>query len=765
MDGRVWSGNERLGILFLVRRVGHSHLARLLLPVLVPLAMLLLLAPLLDAAGGASSTRAYTALDETLPPIGTRSRSWDASLSPAGAGGGWTVECVDCPKHFDHISDRGVQLDAAGNPHIVYGSNHLYYARFDGEQWHHVTVDDWPGVGAFASLALDEEGYPHIGYGGQDDIRYSFRDAAGWHTSIIATSERINGVSLALDAAGNPHLAFYLSRDHQRALAYAHHEAGEWHVRVIEGTPGLVYKVGVSLAMGGDGAPRIAYCDYNQLKYAVLEPGGWRIEVVQSGEGQLLQPSLALDARDHPHIAVGGGLNPSLKYAHVVSDEWQIETLTETGQSWENNAIAMDRNGFPHITSEWSDRYLRYFFRDATGWHSQIVDGIGGLIGGTSLALDDNGDPHSAYVLTSLTTTPGPWLVYAMRDGGAWQMTRVDRARDVGEGALALDSADRAHISYYGEGVHNSSGVQYAVRDASGWQTHTVAAQSRWSTVIDTDSAGYPHLVFKSRGELIYAHLDGAGWHFETIDSDGGAALSFALDDDDNPHISYGNPTLMYAFRRESGWYRDKIETDGDVTGTSLEIDDNGVPHIAYIDELCIPWQGCIPLGINLASLGSTGWDTELVDPLAWHSPSLAFDTHNEPCVTYSRDADLDWNRLAYACRDTTGWEIEIIDGESWDHFSSLQIDEKGFPHISYYAREHLNYAHRDAGGWHILAVDTADGVGQHTDLALDGAGLPHICYYDGISGHLKYAYLEDSLPVYRYIYIPVVRTITSGTR
>jgi hypothetical protein len=60
-------------------------------------------------------------------------------------------------------------LDEDGYPHITYHQpdfwgGELEYAYEDGSGWHLETVDDAPGVGAYASLALDRGGYPHISY-------------------------------------------------------------------------------------------------------------------------------------------------------------------------------------------------------------------------------------------------------------------------------------------------------------------------------------------------------------------------------------------------------------------------------------------------------------------------------------------------------------------------------------------------------------------------------------------------------------------------
>ena len=110
------------------------------------------------------------------------------------AADGWVIECVDCPKYFDGITDRSLRLDADGNPRIAYGGDHLYYAWHDGANWHYEMADDSPGVGKHASLALDGNGYPHISYYDRTngDLSYAYYSAAqptATHTSTATPTD------------------------------------------------------------------------------------------------------------------------------------------------------------------------------------------------------------------------------------------------------------------------------------------------------------------------------------------------------------------------------------------------------------------------------------------------------------------------------------------------------------------------------------------------------------------------------------------------
>jgi hypothetical protein len=93
-------------------------------------------------------------------------------------------------------------------------------------------------------------------------------------------------------------------------------------------------------------------------------------------------------------------------------------------------------------------------------------------------------------------------------------------------------------------------------------------------------------------------------------------------------------------------------------------------------------------------------------------------------------------------------WDIQTVDfeGDVGQH-TSLALDALGFPHISYYdeTNNDLKYAYRDAEGWHIQTVDSEGVVGKWTSLVLDAEGFPHISYHDSTNWDLKYAYRDSS--------------------
>jgi hypothetical protein len=686
----------------------------------------------------------------------------------AGESDGWVIECVDCPKQFEEMTDRSLRVDADGHFHIAYGEDHLYYAWHDGMEWHYETVDYSPKVGSYASLALDGEGYPHISYtgtyyGSRTFLKYAYRNADGWVIETVDAQDWVGKyTSLALDAEGNPHISYT-----GFGLRYACKDESGWQIQQLVDDMDETYFLSPwrsSLALDEAGYPHISYYDVDneEIGYANQGADEWHFQTVDEEGSE--QSSIVLDGDGYPHISYYSySDNHILKYASKDMNGWDIHTV-DSQSGGASVSIAMDADGYPHISYyDRNNDNLKYAYQNAGGWEIQIVDSQGYVGVYNSLVLDSDGQPSISYLEEYIDNNLDA-LKFASLDESGWHFEIIDTGGSVGiETSLALDEKEHAHISYFDYG---NGALKYAYRDASGWHTQSVESGINTDGIsLTLDDMGYPHIsyfieIYPSIYELRYAYLVSTGWHTETVEGETGIwHTSLVLANDGNPHISYyGYPgDLKYAYKQAGDWHIETVDADGDVgDNNSLDLDKDGYPHISYTktnnDHYPPFWYN----RLRYAHKDRTGWNIEQVDceTEICEQTSLTLDNDGNPHISYlAHDAGLINPHLKYAKHNKEGWNILTLSGATRNS-NSLDLDGDGYPHISFNTENALMYTYLDETGWHIRAVDSLKGVGDWNSLVLDGASLPHISYYDGINRDLKYAY--RILPFYEVTLSPL---------
>jgi len=201
--------------------------------------------------------------------------------------------------------------------------------------------------------------------------------------------------------------------------------------------------------------------------------------------------SLAMDSAGDYHVTFkaskGGGTSSErgIFYAKYSGSAWTIEKVqTSTDPSgWKNYydpLIDVDSSNNPHMTYQFSDvradprvQYLRYAVR-STSWSISNIDTLSGgdEIENGGFALDSANKAHVSYT----KEVGDSWdadLMYATNASGSFVKTLlVDVGNDdpsgagVGDNDIELDSSDKVHISYaYGE--YGSYSLRY-ITNASG---------------------------------------------------------------------------------------------------------------------------------------------------------------------------------------------------------------------------------------------------------------------------------------------------------
>jgi hypothetical protein len=152
---------------------------------------------------------------------------------------------------------------------------------------------------------------------------------------------------------------------------------------------------------------------------------------------------------------------------------------------------------------------------------------------------------------------------------------------------------------------------------------------------------------------------------------------------------------------------------------------------------------------LRYAFKDTTGWQITNVDGNVGDFTSLALDEDGFPHIGYFKCNGWDprWGiyciswQLNYAYKDLSGWHISTV-GEAGSSSISLALDEAGFPHISF-GDYGLKYAYLDTTGWHSTTMDLGGSFDDFISLAMDGDDNPHISYYDRTNRNLKYTYQD----------------------
>lgn len=701
---------------------------------------------------------------------------------------GWGDECVDCPRSFEgNASLRALQVDTTGQPHIVYGGDHLYYAWRGASGWQYETVDGARGVGRGATLALDRDNTPHMLYCDTNgtQVKYARRTAGGWSLAVVPAVTGECEAALAVDGDGRPHIAVGVPGvPGAGSVRYGVLDGGIWRFEQVAAIPA---EVAVDLALDASGRPHIAYMTGENgktvVKYATRGSSNWNstAAITPYDYGWITNVMLALDGTGRAHITyeryTGGAIHSTaLQYVHEVQGGWQEETLAP-GASM--GAIAVGADGHPHVAYTAGDAI--YAFWDGAAWVKEVAAGSSVQPDGApSLALGTGGRPHLAYI--------GATLAYFAHTEAGWEPEVVDRSEAAGFGnALALDAAGGPHIAYQRVETKPTGGLSqlmYVQPGSGGWEAQTVysvTADALGTGVADSldlalDRAGNPHIGFVT-GEfnartLRYAAWGGGKWTVEAVDTFAGTGqVALALDAADQPRLAYGANELRYAHRQDGQWVVQTVAAAAqsfDIRAASLALGNGDRPSISFYDTYML----------RLARWNGAAWEIgKVADTNGILSRAdLVLDAAGNPQIAYCGTLD----RLQVARLAGGDWEIQPV-GPAQElqtcYGVSLALDGDGHPHMSYVLASaptalenygELMYAEWRGGRWEIERVKSTGNPDLNNDygasLALDAAGMAHISSYDLVTRDLYYSHLLDCGRVTcRYGYLPRIGRDVSG--
>ncbi|NIN64317.1 MAG: hypothetical protein GTO63_06380, partial [Anaerolineae bacterium] len=131
------------------------------------------------------------------------------------------------------------------------------------------------------------------------------------------------------------------------------------------------------------------------------------------------------------------------------------------------------------------------------------------------------------------------------------------------------------------------------------------------------------------------AEAGGLLWLVETVDAGEGVGVytSITLDDQGRPHIVYVDrktDTVKYAVREAGVWETRVVDAGGGFAGsTNLIVDTQGQPHVSYFSE---------KRNALLYAVGNgSQWERHRVDaPVIRGFHGLALDSHGRPYLAYA---------------------------------------------------------------------------------------------------------------------------------
>ena len=387
---------------------------------------------------------------------------------------------------------------------------------------------------------------------------------------------------------------------------------------------------------------------------------------------------------------------------------------------------------------------------EAVTWSTtaaQVVIATGpveqGIVVSTAIFGLESG--KTAYVRVWTSDEKGQWSVMSATASAfisPFSFETVDGAvADVGvQPSVAADAAGNLHVSY-GETVTNK--LKYAFWNGAWTISPSVSdVEGALHSSLALDGGGQPHASYL-RGnpdyDLGYASFTGTGWGNTIVDADGitGLGTSIKLDGLGNPRISYldiSNNMLRYASWSGSAWSSEDVDGVGDASIASavLELAADGTPHIAYSETT--------GSALKYATRSGGAWATITLASVASgdRNISLVLGSSANAHIAYVDPAGV----LKYA-QWNGGLQLTDIDGGVVASQTSIALDGAGWPHISYYDQtgRALKYAKFDGVVWSTYTVDSYGDAGSGTSIALDGTGNVHIVYRAADDSDLRAAH------------------------
>ncbi len=330
-----------------------------------------------------------------------------------------------------------------------------------------------------------------------------------WHVEAVDALDAGEGSSIAVDDSGAPHISYV--RDAHQEVVYAVRGQRGWTTTVVDRS--AAGKFGTSLALDQQQYARVAYRETvyvaSRVRVADNRSGNWMLDTL------LLtltadDPSLALPTNGPAAVVAPTWDEPKapvlVRYWEDISHPVEYNSLFEFMVSGCEAELALDANNNPHVAIAYlpydigQARLFHYWWTAGAWQHNRIGAGYN-LLGNPDIATAPAG-----WVGISFATAQN--LVFASNASGEWQEETVDNRVGLTYSALAIDDGGAAHLAYY-DGINGD--LRYATNRSGAWVVTVIdaAGDVGGEPSIALDDAGHPHLAYQ---DIEHAALKYAWW-------------------------------------------------------------------------------------------------------------------------------------------------------------------------------------------------------------------------------------------------------------
>ncbi len=338
-------------------------------------------------------------------------------------GSGWTAPESLSPDPLTDNFKAWIVLDAAGNPHVVWGGTlagdeHVWYSEKNGGAW--TAPENLSPDGTFMQfpqMVVDADGNIHVvweGDGAADPVSriwYTKRTGSAWSApeSISPDSTSNQLPQLAVDADGYPHVTWTGRVSSVVHVLYSEWDGSAWtapeNLSLGTSTDNWIAR----MALDTDGNPHVAWkglSGVNQdIFYCKNTGGAWSApENISPGSTEDTSPCMALGADGAPHVAWTGysGTPPAyhIWYSAFTGSAWTTpeKISSDSTDNWASG-LEVDQGGSLHVVWTGDDATTSrvwYSSNTGSGWSAPrniSPDPITNC-GEAQLALDGSGSPH-----------------------------------------------------------------------------------------------------------------------------------------------------------------------------------------------------------------------------------------------------------------------------------------------------------------------------------------------------------------------------------